>query len=106
MKKNTILVMIFILLFVSCNKTEVKTEQGNMVGAPYEVELDTRGKAAVIFIRETEKNLGEVTKYKRQIVAGVNHYFEFVNSGKPPIEVIVYEDLDGNYEIISKGILE
>jgi len=82
MKKRVILIMGVILLFSSCYKMEVKNEkkiakEDHLVRAPYEMELDQRGKDAVIFIRSTEKDLGRVSRYRRQIVAGVNHYFEF-----------------------------
>lgn len=111
MKKTIILIMGVVLLFTSCYKREVKdkkitVKEEHLVGAPYEMELDQRGKDAVIFIRSAEKDLGEVTRYRRQIVAGVNHYFEFTKMGRPPMEIIVYENLDGEYKIVSKGVLE
>ncbi|UUV18516.1 hypothetical protein NRK67_14660 [Fusobacteria bacterium ZRK30] len=111
MKKRVILIMGVILLFTSCYKTEVKDEkitakEGQLVGAPYELELDQRGEDALVFIRSTEKDLGKVSRYRRQIVAGVNHYFEFTKMGRPPMEVIVYENLDGEYKVMSKGVLE
>lgn len=65
-----------------------------------------RGENALAFIRSTEKDLGAVTRYRRQIVAGVNHYFEFAKTGRPPMEVVVYENLDGEYKITSKEVLE
>lgn len=111
MKKKVVLIMGVILLFTSCNKTEFKNEkiiekEDHLVGAPYEVELDQRGKDAETFIKSTEKDLGKVSRYRRQIVAGVNHYFEFTKMGRPPMEVIVYENLDGEYKITSMGVLE
>ena len=111
MKKRIILIMGVILLFTSCYKIEVKNEkiiekENHLVGAPYEMELDQRGKDAETFIRSTEKDLGAVSRYRRQIVAGVNHYFEFTKMGRPPMEIIVYENLNGEYKIMSKGILE
>lgn len=109
MNKRIILIMGVILLFTSCYKTEVKSKkikENYLVGAPYEMKLDQRGKEAMNFIRSTEKGLGRVSKYKRQIVAGVNHYFEFIKNGRPPVEIIVYENLNGEYKIVSKGVLE
>ena len=84
----------------------LKITSKQLLGAPYETEMDSRAKKALEFVRTQEKDLGEVTNYKRQIVAGVNHYFEFTKEGKPPIEIVVYEDLDGNLKITSKGVLE
>lgn len=109
MNKRIILIMGIILLFTSCYKTEVKskkTKENYLVGAPYEMKLDQRGEEAMNFIRSTEKGLGKVSKYKRQIVTGVNHYFEFIKNGRPLMEIIVYENLNGKYKIISKSILE
>jgi len=111
MKKRIILIFGVIFLFTSCYKREVKNEkitakETHLVGAPYEMELDQRGKGALAFIRSTEKDLGRVSRYRRQIVAGVNHYFEFTKMGRPPMEIIVYENLDGEYKIRSKGVLE
>lgn len=111
MKKRIILILGVIFLFTSCYKSEVKNEkmtgeEKQLIGAPYETQLDQRGKDALAFIRSTEKDLGVVTRYRRQIVAGVNHYFEFTKTGRPPMEVVVYENLDGEYKIRSKGVLE
>ena len=111
MKKKIILIMGIILLFTSCYKKEVKNEkikakEAHLVRAPYEMELDQRGKDTLIFIRSNEKDLGRVSRYRRQIAAGVNHYFEFTKMGRPPMEIIVYENLDGEYRIRSKGVLE
>lgn len=111
MKKSIILIMGVILLFTSCYKRDVKDEkitvkEEHLVGAPHEMEMDQSGEKALAFIRSTEKELGEVTRYRRQIVAGVNHYFEFTKIGRPPMEIIVYENLDGGYKIVSKGVLE
>jgi len=110
-KKKFILILGIIFLFTSCYKSEVKNEkitakENHLAGAPYETELDQRGEDALAFIRSTEKDLGIVTRYRRQIVAGVNHYFEFAKMGRPPMEIVVYENLDGEYKITSKGVLE
>jgi len=111
MKKNIILIMGFVLIFTSCYKSEVKNEkitkkEVHLVGAPEDSELDEQGNDALNFIRSTEKDLGKVSRYRRQIVAGVNHYFELTKMGSPPMEIIVYENLDGEYEITAKGVLE
>ena len=107
MKKKIVLIIGVILLFTSCYKTEKITEKENhLVGAPYEMELDQRGQDVLIYIRSIEKDLGRVSRYRRQIVAGVNHYFEFTKMDRPPMEIIVYENLDGEYKITSKGVLE
>jgi len=111
MKKRILLIMVFILIFTSCYKTEVKNQKINvkeihLVGAPNEMKLDEQGNDALNFIRSTEKDLGKVSRYRRQIVAGVNHYFEFTKMDRPPMEIIVYENIDGEYEITAKGVLE
>jgi hypothetical protein len=111
MGKKVILILGLGLLFISCGKTSVDHEEltplkKQMVGAPYETELDNRAKDALAFIRSSEKNLGVVSRYRRQIVKGINHYFEFSKKGTPPMEITVYEDLDGNFTITSKGVLE
>ena len=111
MGKRVTLVLVISLLFLACGKTsienkELTSNQKQMVGAPYETEMDSRGEDALAFIRSTETDLGVVSRYRRQIVKGVNHYFEFSKKGTPPMEITVYEDLDGNFTITSKGVLE
>ena len=111
MTKKIIVIMGIVLLFASCYKSEIKNKkmdgkERQLIGAPYESQIDQRAENTLTFIRSTEKDLGVVSRYRRQIVAGINHYFEFSKTGRPPMEIIVYENLDGEYKIISKGILE
>ena len=111
MKTKIALLIGGMCLLSSCDKSEVKSpevtvQSKQLLGAPRSVELGKRGKLAEDFVRLTEKDLGKVIRYRRQIVAGVNHYFEFSKNGKMPMEIIVFEDFKGKYKITSKSYLE
>ncbi|MCK5834240.1 MAG: hypothetical protein KAG98_00735 [Lentisphaeria bacterium] len=111
MRKNMVLAVVAMCILSSCDKPEVKsskkpTQHKQLLGAPEDIKIDKRGKLAEDFVRLTEKDIGKVIRYRRQVVAGVNHFFEFSKDGKMPMEIIVFEDLKGTYKITSKSYLE
>ncbi len=112
MKKIFILSLGFILIFTSCNQSNTHIDKGpniykdNLLGGIYKASLNERGREALKFIQNEGITFEEVTQYRRQTVNGTNHYFELTQNKKPPMEIIVYESLNGDFEIISKGILE
>lgn len=111
MSKKIALLIGGMFIVTSCDKSNVKSPEVSaktkqLLGAPQVTKLDERAKHAENFVRLTEKDLGKVIRYRRQTVAGVNHYFEFSKIGKMPMEIIVFENLKGKYKITSKSYLE
>jgi hypothetical protein len=105
MGKKIILIITLLFVFIGCT-SNTSTPEKQLVGAPTDARVDERAEKVIKFIRESNPDLGEVTRYRRQVVNGINHHFEFTKYGKLPMEITVYEDLDGNYKIMSKGVLE
>jgi len=87
-------------------ETDPSVAEKQPLGMPYETEMDERSEAALRFIREKDPELGAVSRYRKQIVKGTKYYFEFFQYGALAYEIVVYEDLDGKLEIVSKKSLK
>lgn len=99
--KKKLLILSSLLLLGACSNSMNSEKPTNIVGGVTHAKLDTRGEKALAFLVEKEGYKGkpfEVISYRKQVVAGMNHYFT-IAIGDKIYNNIVFESLNGDYSI-------
>ena len=100
MKK--ILFILSLVAIISCKNEEKQNADKTLVGGWSEAEVTPQVEAALNYViseSDFESPLKTIVSIKTQIVSGKNYDIDFELNNGELWNVIVYEDLNGNYKI-------
>lgn len=107
--KNLLFIGLSVILFSSCggksqkNEVNSKINSEKLVGGWRNAEVDTATEKALEFVLKqmnSSAKLEKITNVKVQIVSGKNYDIDFLMNNGQSWNTVIYQDLQGNYEII------